>query len=264
MTNFRRFLRIDFPSFYGTEYYCPVSHLKVYGMNQMEAFKMEQRAAAEAKDAQQEKLRERERERAREVEAERAAAVMAERDREVLEHAEEAQRERELCELERLVQEQARRSSISSAETLFSEDPIECPAPTSTSNCSMESTFGQAVNGSVSGSDIHTNRTQTSLPDTPTNSTQNTTLNASAHIDLPSYRGSLRSDASESIYAFIIRRLNALEGNSTLVARYIDEQAKALRASLARSEKQWESSRAASVAEEAARAEAEVRRGGTR
>jgi hypothetical protein len=51
------------------------------------------------------------------------------------------------------------------------------------------------------------------------------------------YRG--RTDTSESIYAFITRRLNALEGNTTLVARYIDEQAKALRAALERAEQRW-------------------------
>lgn len=41
---------------------------------------------------------------------------------------------------------------------------------------------------------------------------------------------------SESIYAFIIRRVNDLEGNSSLVARYIDEQSKAMRAMLDRTE----------------------------
>jgi hypothetical protein len=55
--------------------------------------------------------------------------------------------------------------------------------------------------------------------------------------------GSPRTDSSESIYAFITRRLNALEGNSTLVARYIDEQAKALRVALTRAETRWEVSR---------------------
>lgn len=42
-TRFQRFIRLDFPSFYGSEYYCPISSVKVFGMNQMEAFKWESR-----------------------------------------------------------------------------------------------------------------------------------------------------------------------------------------------------------------------------
>jgi hypothetical protein len=43
---------------------------------------------------------------------------------------------------------------------------------------------------------------------------------------------------SESIYAFIVRRVNDLEGNSSLVARYIDEQSKAMRTMLNRTERE--------------------------
>jgi hypothetical protein len=43
---------------------------------------------------------------------------------------------------------------------------------------------------------------------------------------------------SESIYAFIIRRVSDLEGNSSLVARYIDEQSKAMRTMLNRTERE--------------------------
>ncbi|KAL7417379.1 SUN domain-containing protein, partial [Mrakia frigida] len=38
-TSFHRFLRIDFIGHYGNEYYCPVSLLRIYGMNQMEAYR---------------------------------------------------------------------------------------------------------------------------------------------------------------------------------------------------------------------------------
>jgi hypothetical protein len=38
-----------------------------------------------------------------------------------------------------------------------------------------------------------------------------------------------KADTSESIYAYIIRRLNALEGNSTLGMMYMEEQTKATR-----------------------------------
>jgi hypothetical protein len=40
-TGFHRYLRLDFVGHYGTEYYCPVSLVRVYGMNQMEAYRFE-------------------------------------------------------------------------------------------------------------------------------------------------------------------------------------------------------------------------------
>ena len=56
----------------------------------------------------------------------------------------------------------------------------------------------------------------------------------------PTARGPApRVDASESIYAFITRRLTALEGNSSLLARYMDEQSKVLRATVHRLEDSW-------------------------
>lgn len=246
-------------------------------MNQMEAFKMEQKAAAQAKDAQHERLRERERERAREIELEREAAEMYEKEREVLEHAEEALRERELCELERLVQEQAKRSGRLDVDTLFAE-VVECPAPTASqlhcdslptpgenipvtvpnaSNVSIAATTNNASNTNGSVLNVSANTTDYSF-NPPNPSSQASGNRSQANGTGPTgYHIAPRTDASESIYAFIIRRLNALEGNSTLVARYIDEQAKALRATLAKSEKKWEQAREAATAEESQRAEAE-------
>lgn len=40
-TGFHRYLRLDFVGHYGKEYYCPVSLVRVYGMNQMEAYRFE-------------------------------------------------------------------------------------------------------------------------------------------------------------------------------------------------------------------------------
>ena len=58
------------------------------------------------------------------------------------------------------------------------------------------------------------------------NSGVNASITATATADKAPRRD--RSD-SESIYAFITRRLADLEGNSTLVLRYIDEQTRLLR-----------------------------------
>lgn len=40
--DFYRFIRIEFQSFYGNEYYCPVSLLRVYGLSHLEEYKWEQ------------------------------------------------------------------------------------------------------------------------------------------------------------------------------------------------------------------------------
>ncbi|KAG8771668.1 hypothetical protein FRC15_003270 [Serendipita sp. 397] len=39
LSQFYRYIRIDFLSYYGTEYFCPVSLLRVYGLTQMEEWK---------------------------------------------------------------------------------------------------------------------------------------------------------------------------------------------------------------------------------
>ncbi|CAK9781119.1 unnamed protein product [Cutaneotrichosporon oleaginosum] len=225
-TSFHRFLRLDFPSFYGSEFYCPVSQLKVYGMNQMEAFKMEQRRAAEASGAAEKKARD------SEQEAERAAEAARVAEREAKEREDDERRQRELCELERLVQEQARR--VSGVENMF-EPLIEC-APSAGSASSLSSVAPASSGGAEEAP---------SPSDTPGVAVDSShvagTPPASAEPGTTAYRG--RADTSESIYAFITRRLNALEGNTTLVARYIDEQAKALRAALERAEQRWEDER---------------------
>lgn len=270
-TSFHRFLRLDFSSHYGTEYYCPVSQLKVYGMNQMEAFKMEQRRFAEAsgaKDREREREREREkdREEERQQELQREAAVAAhEKDRR--EREDDEQRERELCELEKLVQEQAMRSR----DEIALEPIIECPAPPPPA---QSASTRQASNNASDEATTDTAELPTDLPNTGENDIGPAipTGNANGSASSPYAYGSgspppasasytrstaPRAESSESIYAFIIRRLTALEGNSTLVARYIDEQAKAIRTALSRAESRWEASRAAAAQDDVRRWESE-------
>ncbi|TXT08980.1 hypothetical protein VHUM_02454 [Vanrija humicola] len=243
-TSFHRFVRLDFPSFYGTEYYCPVSQLKVYGMNQMDAFKMEQKRLVAARGArEQEKARERELQREREREAEATQS----RERDLKEREDDERRERELCELEKLVQEQARRMS---GEALFS--------PEASVDCSVPSQAAAVVLSQPPASDDNNDI----KPPSPPQAAENAEPNGGAVV-APSSPNSDKtaaaapSDSSESIYAFIIRRLTALEGNSTLVARYIDEHGKALRTSLARAEKRWETAQARAVEDDAHRWEME-------
>lgn len=44
---FYRYMRIDFLSHYGSEYYCPVSLLRVYGLTQMDAYRKDEEARVE-------------------------------------------------------------------------------------------------------------------------------------------------------------------------------------------------------------------------
>lgn len=237
-------MRLDFPSYYGTEYYCPVSQLKVYGLNQMEAFKMEQRRSAEATRDEAAEAAERERQlvqREQErIESERRAAEAKERE-------EESKREQELCELERLVQAQARRGR-----ELEYEEIIQCAPASIASSSSVSAAAGSSVAAGASSAGSASAGSDGTVTVSVANSSPGSSVTASVNAPL-SENGSLSSvssppssaaplpsaqkrDASESIYAHIVRRLSALEGNGTLVARYIDEQARALRGAISRLE----------------------------
>jgi hypothetical protein len=230
-------------------------------MNQMEAFKMEQRRAAEAtgvKTREREQAREQERDKPKEVEQRDTEREAAEREREKErasaaaeaaareeQRADEEKREKELCELEKLVQEQARRAGL----VLDPSEPL-----LETSSCIPE----YATSGTISAS------SETASPDATDASPANGPSTSSTNSSIPATSSSTyaapqlpRTDSSESIYAFIIRRLNALEGNSTLVARYIDEQSKALRAALSRAEARWEVARVQAVRDDEQRWEVE-------
>ncbi|WWD17122.1 hypothetical protein CI109_101559 [Kwoniella shandongensis] len=256
-TSFHRFIRLDFPSYFGTEYYCPVSQLKVYGMNQMEAFKWEQkRLSAGSKEKDRSGNREKEQE-------ERRARERVEREKKEKEEKErQHQREKELDALEKLLHEQAGRAVpeiltetaiLSSIEEVTNTASPE-PTPSAiTSNASdtinvttIVSNESSSTNGGAS-SNVTTPAVRPSSSETPTAPPSSTY----ARSPPP------RSDSSESIYAFIIRRLNALEGNSTLVARYIEEQAKVMRHMLTRVERGWDDWRADRESEDRSRWEQE-------
>ncbi|WRT66522.1 uncharacterized protein IL334_003481 [Kwoniella shivajii] len=222
-TSFHRFVRLDFPSFYGSEYYCPVSQLKVYGMNQMEAFKWEQkRINVASKGKNEAKEKDHEERRAKE----RAEKEKKERD----EKDEQHQREKELDALEKLLHEQAGRlvPDILSETAILSK--IERSVDSTRSETASRATATNTKSYPSNATNLTAQITK-GASDITTSSTAQSTFSRSSPP---------RSDSSESIYAFIIRRLNDLEGNSTLVARYIEEQAKVMRQMLTRVEKGWE------------------------
>jgi hypothetical protein len=173
-------------------------------MNQMEAFKWEQKTmATTAREKERDRLESRDRSAVERKEANTTVAEVTER------RVEEKQQERELDELERLVKQQARR-----IDNVVPEHLVEA---FSTASVIEPSTTEHADHVPMID-----NATTASPANPPTN------------------RPTPRSDTSESIYAFIIRRINALEGNSSLVAGYIEEQNRVTRAMLGRAEKTWE------------------------
>lgn len=200
---------------------------------------MEQRRSAEATRDEAAEAAERERQlvqREQErVESERRAAEAREKE-------EESKREQELCELEKLVQAQARRGR-----ELEYEEIIQCAPASLASSSSLGSSAAAGVSSSVPSDGT---LTVAAVPNSSasagagsaggaavsgaiSNPSAENGSSISSAAPLPSAQ---KRDASESIYAHIVRRLSALEGNGTLVARYIDEQARALRGAVSRLE----------------------------
>ena len=234
-------------------------------MNQMEAFKWEQkRQAATAKDRDKEKLskdREAEERRLREKAAadERAKAAVRQEDE---------KREKELDELEKLVLQQARLAGASPEMTTLPRDlpaievvGLTASPPSSSSSSSITPT--SVSSPSPAGEDALQNATahgpqQEAVNSSSGTTSSQTTTSVSSASSVSSKIPSTRSDSSESIYAQIVRRLNALEGNSSLVARYIEEQARVMRVMLTRVERGWDEYRLDRENEEHRRWEQEV------
>ena len=150
-TPFYRFIRLDFPTYYGTEYYCPISQVKIYGMNQMDAFRWEQKKENAPQAVQQLK---------------------------------NAEPEQPPLQVPRL---QVNLSTDESLERLLAL---------------AESNLTDSIVSSTTSAETASSSTA----------------------------------SGESIYALIVRRLNALEGNTTLIARYIEEQSGIM---MGRMERRW-------------------------
>lgn len=200
----------------------------------MEAFKSEQkRLAATASHRDKEKIS---KEKEAEERRQREKAEIDDRERQQVKQEDE-KREKELDELERLVLQQARRQG-SAVPEITSFPTIEVVTVTASSYSTNPTSSGPA-NATAETLVADLNKTSSST-------------SSSTRIAPP------RSDSSESIYAHIIRRLNALEGNSSLVARYIEEQAKVMRHMLSRVEKGWDDWQVERELDELSRWEQEV------
>lgn len=269
-TSFHRFVRLDFPAHYGNEYYCPISSIKVYGMNQMEAFKWESRKQKELELARRRLEEDIKRSRqtvtipgtilqvssvpshtsSNPVTATHSPQISATsipsqvmttvyttiRDLSAIEAAEVTTK------------------GVISAQSM--REAASAPSPNVSSPLSNMLDFGSLSGTSTVPSMTTPKPAETGSKEdaykkeqTPANSSSSSatsvpapkgtpplsSLDPSVRVvrDAPTGSGTPRSegkaDTSESIYAYIIRRLNSLEGNSTLGMMYMEEQTKATR-----------------------------------
>ncbi len=287
-TAFHRLLRIEFPTHYGTEYYCPISSVKVWGMNQMEAFRWEQRRnrATKQDEGKRNERAATRRESARdssvvarvETSATTATDAMTNITTRVIMAASDTAES-----LSRQNATSDRSTTLGSTTTSRSGSnsfPVSETATAApfviTSEPYKASTTVSSV--SAAGETVATNETAPPGPKTPALSSdavsaagslyKSGALTSSTDVQLgqstdtlistiivtqtishsnphssntiaqrhPPHVPNAKADSSESIYAFIVRRLNALEANSTLTEMYVEEQFKATRSLLKRLE----------------------------
>lgn len=281
-TSFQRFIRLDFPSHYGNEYYCPISSIKVYGMNQMEAFKWESRKQKELEGVR--KRLEAGHQHAQQT-VTKVATILASRTESVSvvsttglvssSHSPQNTSSDQPLQRTTTIDSGFRASSTNAsltpemqANTTVTQAGKDggntvVPAPTlsqpsvrsSGASISLDQTTFQPsravetasvasvfatldvtpsphkqmrVSSSTVASSKSTLRPVNARPDM---SASEPSSNIQRNIPSPAgaFRPEARADHSESIYAYIIRRLNALEGNSTLGMMYMEEQTKATR-----------------------------------
>jgi len=202
--------------------------------------------------------------------------------REINQRKEDEQREKELVELEKLVGQQESRAGndlpdyltkVNLSSNVYQQSHLSTalprPSPASITETASPAIARptsanlteQAASRSLSSLPstlIPSQGSETSMPTeandvlsaTPKHNSNITTVSSISSSSTYSRAAPPRSDSSKFIHAFIIRRLDALEGNSSLVARYIEEQNKAMRHMLGRVESRWDEWRIDSETEE--------------
>ena len=231
-----RYLRIEFLSHYGTEFYCPLTLLRVHGTTMMEEYKNQENSKLEGQ-------------------------------RQVVGIGSTVQAEQIETQLEKSTNESSEQSSttsIDSASVTVSEVvTTSCDSSTpGTTVCSVETLQKETVvpssevisslpasepETSISGqasskSDVSTVSSQSSTSSSSTISTS-TSADAESQSDksMSSTQSINRTESSsatstsippvtqDSVYKTITKRLSLLEANATLSLRYIEEQSQFLR-----------------------------------
>lgn len=308
-TSFHRFIRLDFPSYYGKEYYCPISSVKAYGMNQMEAFKWESKRNKQREDEWAKRQAQAEGKRRLSLPAPseptpvevaaRAESSTASTSQAEVEASERTQAAGSSSQDQLLAPSSKEASNDSTATLDQRASTVMTAVPTGTATATVSQRMEASAAYDQPHSEISVNITDSdSIPhketaaastardrDPPSETTTQmvqaanatvTNLKASTSADVPDQRtvaaserrdghpnaksllsststrsvsahtasssprqNNVKADSSESIYAFIIRRLNALESNATLGMMYVEEQSRVNRGLLSQLGRSW-------------------------
>ncbi|KZV87891.1 hypothetical protein EXIGLDRAFT_773186 [Exidia glandulosa HHB12029] len=252
LPNFYRYVRVDFKSHYGNEFYCPVSLLRVYGLTQMEKFKRElaeeqARTAAPVPVVAAPTV---------DVQApEPTAADVREKAKETAEEHVQPKTETdqpspsgthgisdvalrpsiELADLEQCATSASvATSNASTATSARALDSTVTSATASTSATSVDAAHATISSSAQSPSNtVASNGSASASTSTPATTTA-TTKAAPPPPPPPPAKPTLTP--GDSIYRTIMNRLTLLEGNSTLVMRFVEQQAINIRDALRRLE----------------------------
>ncbi|EJD54264.1 hypothetical protein AURDEDRAFT_148118 [Auricularia subglabra TFB-10046 SS5] len=215
LPNFYRYARIDFLSHYGNEFYCPVSLLRVYGLTQMEKFKQElaeeqHRAASAVPSAPPVVAMPAEPVTPpAEPTAETSPPPASDKTRGTSDVA--LRPTLEVSDLEKC-------ATVTRAATTPSTSPASSPTSVPTADAAPPTVAVAPSPASASPTPPPANKPSTVAP-APAASPKPTVLTT-----------------GDSIYRTIMNRLAALEGNSTLVVRFVEQQALTIREALRRME----------------------------
>lgn len=250
--NFYRFIRIEFRTHYGKEYFCPVSLLRVYGLTQMEEWRMEEwerewqarkypagltissevthaspiPSASSAKEAARREAQE------DEVDSTEVSHDETGQDRNTT--ATDAFAPNHTSILSPNATAHANNSGLAHSRNSSSNDQGEWDEGAAGGLHSSNSSNPTDVPGSANG-DAHakTGAAKHSKTRAPASASAGTPVLRATHVPTP-----VPSSGGESIYRTIMNRLDILERNSTLSLRYVEEQNYSVRQALRRLEEE--------------------------
>jgi len=219
-----RYLRLEFLSHYGNEFYCPLTLLRIHGTTMMEEYKNQEKQQEEYR---QEKIV---------VKVENMVDPLVSNFTSDSENAGSAKVSSKATDPAAAgsyfgsPKPKKRKDASASSDTLSATESFRNGRKTLAMNSSIEFGSNHSNNVCTNATNLDTNSTLaipelTSSAETKiTESTSNTIIH-----DKPEVTTSISPTTQESVYKQITKRLSLLEANATLSLRYIEEQSQLLR-----------------------------------
>ena len=219
-----RYLRLEFLSHYGNEFYCPLTLLRIHGTTMMEEYKNQEK--------QQEEYRQEE------------EGVMVEHMVDsIVSNVKGESQNASLANVSSEAtdsiahgsafgspQAKIRDNASPSCDTLSATESFQNGMKTLARNSSTEPGANLSSNVSTNATNLDNNSTLATPESTPSAETKTTeTAPNSITLDKPEATTSISPTTQESVYKQITKRLSLLEANATLSLRYIEEQSQLLR-----------------------------------